>query len=98
MLLSFVFILIHDLTEVIDLTHPPTVELFRKWDQKEVAYIHLLRFIRIFSTDPNLVVVSRLGKHASMVDTSNSVDLSMDTMRTTDPNSTIPGEPMSAPL
>jgi hypothetical protein len=48
MLLSLVFILNHDLTEVIDLTHPPTVELFRKWDQKEVAYIQLLRFIRIF--------------------------------------------------
>jgi len=78
MLLSLVFVLIHDLTEVIDLTHPPTVELFRKWDQKEVAYIQLLRFIRIFSMDPNLVVVSRLGKHASIINTSNPDDLSMD--------------------
>ncbi|KAF4610996.1 hypothetical protein D9613_006864 [Agrocybe pediades] len=53
--------------EVIDLTHPATVELFRRWDQKEVAFIQLLRFIRICSTDPTLVVVSRPGKHQSIV-------------------------------
>ncbi|KAH9479455.1 Translation machinery-associated protein 16 [Psilocybe cubensis] len=52
--------------EVIDLTHPPTVELFRRWDQKEVAFIQLLRFIRIFSTDPQLALVSRPGKHLSI--------------------------------
>jgi len=69
--------------EVIDLTHPPTVEFFRKWDQKEVAYIQLLRFIRIFSTNPNLVVISRPGKHASIIGSSNQrsggVDIPMDT-------------------
>lgn len=53
--------------EVIDLTHPPTVELFRRWDQKEVAFIQLLRFIRIFSTDPTLALVSRPGKHVSII-------------------------------
>ncbi|PPQ90766.1 hypothetical protein CVT25_010155 [Psilocybe cyanescens] len=52
--------------EVIDLTHPPTVELFRRWDQKEVAFIQLLRFIRIFSTDHQLALVSRPGKHLSI--------------------------------
>ncbi|TFK29755.1 hypothetical protein FA15DRAFT_289497 [Coprinopsis marcescibilis] len=53
--------------EVIDLTHEATVELFRHWDQKEVAYIDLLRFIRIFSTDTTRVVVSRPGKHQSII-------------------------------
>ncbi len=52
---------------------PPTVE---KWDQKESAYIQSLRFIRIFSSNPQLVVISRPGKHAFMVEpntTSNSM-------------------------
>ncbi|KAF8956928.1 hypothetical protein BDZ97DRAFT_1848946 [Flammula alnicola] len=53
--------------EVIDLTHQPTVELFRQWDQQEVAFIQLLRFIRIFSTDPELALVSRPGKHVSII-------------------------------
>ncbi|EAU90558.2 hypothetical protein CC1G_00942 [Coprinopsis cinerea okayama7 len=53
--------------EVVDLTHEPTVELFRQWDQKEVAYLDLLRFIRIFSNDPARVIVSRPGKHALIV-------------------------------
>ncbi|KAK7060911.1 translation machinery-associated protein 16 [Paramarasmius palmivorus] len=53
--------------EVIDLTNPANVDLFRKWDQKQVAYIDLLRFIRITSTNPESVVVSRPGKHASIV-------------------------------
>lgn len=86
------------LTEVIDLTNPPTVELFRKWDQKEVAYIQLLRFIRIFSTDSNRVVVSRPGKHASVIEFSNqrskNVDMDVENINQ-HPNSIIPGEPMS---
>jgi len=49
--------------EVIDLTDSTNVELFRQWDQKEVAYIQQLRMIRIFSSDPESVVVSRPGKH-----------------------------------
>ncbi|KAF9266859.1 hypothetical protein L218DRAFT_955965 [Marasmius fiardii PR-910] len=52
--------------EVIDLTHPPTVEVFRRWNQKEVAYIDLLRFIRISSSNPTSIVVSRPGKHVSV--------------------------------
>jgi len=59
--------------EVIDLTHPPTVDLFRKWDQKEIAYIQLLRFIRIFSTDPGHVVVSRPGKHTFITDSTHTL-------------------------
>ena len=49
--------------EVVDLTHPTNVELFRKWDQKEAAYVQQLRFIRISSTYPETVVVSRPGHH-----------------------------------
>ncbi|KAF5351522.1 hypothetical protein D9758_007238 [Tetrapyrgos nigripes] len=53
--------------EVIDLTHPPTVALFRTWNQIEVAFIDLLRFIRINSTNPKNVVVSKAGKHITIV-------------------------------
>ena len=49
--------------EVIDLTHPINVEVFRKWDQKEVAYTDLLRFIRISGAGPETATVSRPGKH-----------------------------------
>jgi translation machinery-associated protein 16 len=49
--------------EVPDLTHPPTVEVFRRWDQKEVAFVQLLRFIRISSDAPDVALVSRPGKH-----------------------------------
>ena len=61
------------LPEVPDLTHPPTVEIFRRWDQKEVAFTELLRFIRIFSSQPDMVVVSKPGKHLSII----SLDKSM---------------------
>lgn len=52
--------------EVPDLTDKPTVELFRKWDQKEVAFVQLLRFIRISSSDPAMAVVSKPGRHHSL--------------------------------
>jgi translation machinery-associated protein 16 len=52
--------------EVPDLTSEATVQLFRKWDQKEVAYVQLLRFIRISSSDPAVAVVSKPGKHHSL--------------------------------
>ncbi|KAF5388716.1 hypothetical protein D9757_004782 [Collybiopsis confluens] len=54
--------------EVIDLTHFQNVALFKTWDQKEVAFIDLLRFIRISSTSPETVVVSRPGKHVSLAE------------------------------
>ncbi|KAG5353791.1 hypothetical protein C0989_001908 [Termitomyces sp. Mn162] len=63
--------------EVIDLTHRATVELFRRWDQKEAAYIQLLRFVRITSTDPDIVVVSRPGKHISISGGSGTEDHEM---------------------
>ncbi|RDX54231.1 hypothetical protein OH76DRAFT_1341744 [Lentinus brumalis] len=49
--------------EVIDLTHPINVELFRKWDQQEAAYVQQLRFIRISSASPETVVLARPGQH-----------------------------------
>lgn len=52
--------------EIPDLTHAPTVEIFRRWDQIQLAYIQLLRFIRISSENPSSVVVSRPGKHRSI--------------------------------
>jgi translation machinery-associated protein 16 len=53
--------------EVIDLTHAPNVDLFKKWDQNEAAYVEQLRFIRISSADPSLSSVSRRGKHPTLV-------------------------------
>lgn len=54
---------LRDYPEVVDLTHPVNVELFRKWDQKEAAYVQQLRFIRISSAAPGSSVVSRRGRH-----------------------------------
>ncbi|KAF9531780.1 hypothetical protein CPB83DRAFT_848715 [Crepidotus variabilis] len=64
--------------EVIDLTHPATVTLFRRWDQKEAAYTHLLRFIRIFSDNPSHFVMSRPGKHFSLVEPDTKEDDAME--------------------
>lgn len=58
-----------DFVEVIDLTHPANVELFRKWDQKAAPYVQQLRFIRISSSDPDMCNVSRPGKHPSLKST-----------------------------
>lgn len=52
--------------EVPDLTHPANVALFRRWDEAEAAYVDLLRFIRISSTKPDQIVVSRPGKHSTL--------------------------------
>ncbi|KAI0642171.1 hypothetical protein C8Q79DRAFT_237318 [Trametes meyenii] len=49
--------------EVVDLTHPLNVELFRKWDQSEAAYIQQLRFVRISSASSETIIVSRIGQH-----------------------------------
>lgn len=53
-------------TEVPDLTHPENVALYRTWDQREVAFVQLLRFIRISSTKPDTAIVSKPGKHPSL--------------------------------
>lgn len=54
-------------TEVLDLTHRANVALFRKWDQKETAYVQQLRFIRISSNNRETSTVSRTGKHPLLV-------------------------------
>jgi translation machinery-associated protein 16 len=56
--------------EVPDMTHQANIDLFRKWDQKETAYLELLRYIRISSTSPQTVVVSRKGNHKTLIDDS----------------------------
>jgi len=53
--------------EVPDLTHEVNVELFRGWDQKEGGYLQMLRYIRISSTDPENIVVSRPGQHPRLI-------------------------------
>ncbi|TRM65345.1 hypothetical protein BD626DRAFT_488480 [Schizophyllum amplum] len=58
--------------EVIDLTHARNVELFRKWDQKEVAYTGLLRFVRISSATPDTVILTRQGNHPLLQETPES--------------------------
>jgi translation machinery-associated protein 16 len=59
-------------SEVPDLTHPENVALYRTWDQREVAFVQLLRFIRISSTEPDTAIVSRPGKHPSLVTPQNN--------------------------
>jgi len=49
--------------EVIDLTDPPNVGLFRQWDLKEAPYLQQLRFIRISGESPTVALVSRPGRH-----------------------------------
>ena len=61
--------------EVLDLTHGTNVELFRKWDQKEVAYVQMLRFIRISCTNPAVAILSRPGKHPFLLESqSENID------------------------
>ncbi|KAI0091681.1 hypothetical protein BDY19DRAFT_885373 [Irpex rosettiformis] len=52
--------------EIIDLTHPKNVELFRRWDQKEAPFVQQLRFIRISSSSPKSFMVSKPGTHPSL--------------------------------
>ncbi|TFK51777.1 hypothetical protein OE88DRAFT_1467516 [Heliocybe sulcata] len=53
--------------EIPDLTHLANMELFRRWDQKELAFVQLLRYIRVSSSKPDLALVSRPGKHPSLL-------------------------------
>ncbi|KAJ7890610.1 hypothetical protein B0H14DRAFT_2690078 [Mycena olivaceomarginata] len=41
--------------EIPDLTDPPTLERFRKWDVSSLGYAHLLRFARISSALPDVL-------------------------------------------
>jgi len=52
--------------EVPDLTHPENVALYRTWDQREVAFVQLLRFIRISSAKPDTTILSKPGNHPSL--------------------------------
>lgn len=56
----------HYITEVPDITHPPTVKVFREWGQTGVGYLDLLRYIRINSEDLTSAVVSKPGRHESI--------------------------------
>ena len=66
--------------DVIDLTYLPNVKLFRAWDQTEFAYIQMLRFIRISSSDPTVSVISKPGRHHTLhtKDTPHLPDKEMD--------------------
>jgi translation machinery-associated protein 16 len=46
-------------TELPDLTDPETLARFRKWDVASIGYAHLLRFVRISSALPDVLVLSR---------------------------------------
>jgi translation machinery-associated protein 16 len=50
----------------VDLTHGANAALFRRWDGAEAAYVQMLRFVRISSASPDVVVVSRPGKHRDL--------------------------------
>jgi translation machinery-associated protein 16 len=60
-------LVLNEITEVIDLTHPANVTLLRQWDQAELPFIQLLRFVRISSSNPEIALVSRPGKHVTLV-------------------------------
>jgi len=81
-LLHFVFWCDHrcDVTselEVPDLTHLENVALYRTWDQREVAFVQLLRFIRISSAKPDTTILSKPGNHPSLA-TQQIVSIPMD--------------------
>ncbi|KAH7106013.1 hypothetical protein BKA62DRAFT_612403 [Auriculariales sp. MPI-PUGE-AT-0066] len=65
--------------EVVDLTHPVNVTLFRRWDEKDAAFLDLLRYIRISSTTPEKFVVSRPGRHSTLKEVQKQDDGTMDT-------------------
>ncbi|KAH9962639.1 hypothetical protein BC827DRAFT_1285547 [Russula dissimulans] len=67
--------------EVPDLTHPENVALYRTWDQREVAFVQLLRFIRISSAKPDTATVSKPGRHPNLVtqrDGSGAMDVEVE--------------------
>jgi len=54
--------------EVPDLTHRANVTLFRRWDGKDPAFLDLLRYIRISSATPDKIMVSRPGRHSTLIE------------------------------
>ena len=65
-------LLLANQSEVPDLTHPENVALYRTWDQREVAFTQLLRYIRISSSNLDTAIVSRPGRHPSLIPLPNS--------------------------
>lgn len=59
--------------EVPDMLSQDNVDLFRRWDQKETGFLQLMRFIRISSSSPE-IIVSRKGTHKSLAMPSNKED------------------------
>ena len=55
------------------------MEIFRRWDLKELGFIQLLRFIRISSSEPEVAVLSKPGKHLSILE-STTISESGDAM------------------
>ena len=69
--------------EVLDLTHPINVKLFRSWDQKEASYVEQLRFIRVTSDKPDVYTLSRPGQHpflkaASVTKVAEDTEMAVD--------------------
>ena len=69
--------------EVLDLTHPINVKLFRSWDQKEASYVEQLRFIRVISDKPDVYTLSRPGQHpflkaASVTKVAEDTEMAVD--------------------
>lgn len=59
--------------EVPDMLSQDNVDLFRRWDQKETGFLQLMRFIRISSSSPE-IIVSRKGTHKSLATPANKED------------------------
>ncbi|CAL1714654.1 unnamed protein product [Somion occarium] len=81
--------------EVIDLTHPLNVDLFRQWDQKEAPFIEQLRFIRISSAAPDVAQVSRPGKHPLLIEEKKSTETQAQDMDMDDSEAPLLLEPMT---
>jgi hypothetical protein len=78
------------LEEVPDLTHEPTVELFRRWKNGDPQYLTLLRLISISSEHPEEAVITRRGlQEAPLSDASETpvidIVLSQDAMEMDQP-------------
>ncbi|KAH8797641.1 hypothetical protein DL96DRAFT_988546 [Flagelloscypha sp. PMI_526] len=51
--------------DVIDLTDPLTLALFRRWDQSDPAYLETLQCIRVNSANISFSKICKVGKHGA---------------------------------
>ncbi|KAH8832665.1 hypothetical protein DL96DRAFT_670411 [Flagelloscypha sp. PMI_526] len=51
--------------DVIDLTDPLTLALFRRWDQSDPAYLETLQCIRVNSANLSFSKICKVGKHGA---------------------------------